>query len=144
MCFFIIARLKMQVYLCNCRFVTALKSYRVNTLFRDYRKSLSLAPTLALCRSLARSHSRSPPSLCLIIFSFTDAGLTLKQSWSDVVQRRKTVVSTLCNVDSKLFQCWTPALYHHCSTLFIIHHCSNSTYHLPLRQEWKNQKQWQW
>ena len=116
MCFFIIARLKMQVYLCNCRFVTALKSYRVNTFFRDYRKSLSC--------SHSRSRSRSPPSLCLIIillhwcWAHVETTLkrccaTLKNRCIDVVQRWFKVVSMLdTGVVSPLFNIV------HCSPLF--------------------------
>ena len=116
MCFFIIARLKMQVYLCNCRFVTALKSYRVNTFFRDYRKSLSC--------SHSRSRSRSPPSLCLIIillhwcWAHVETTLkrccaTLKNRCIDVVQRWFKVVSMLdTGVVSPLFNIV------HCSPMF--------------------------
>ena len=122
MCFFIIARLKMQVYLCNCRFVTALKSYRVNTLFRDYRKSLSRSHSRSL--SLARSRSRSPPSLYLIIillhwcWAHVETTLkrccaTLKNRCIDVVQRWFKVVSMLdTGVVSPLFNIV------HCSPLF--------------------------
>ena len=116
MCFSIIARLKMQVYLCNCRFVIALKSYRVNTFFRDYRKSLSC--------SHSRSRSRSPPSLCLIIillhwcWAHVETTLkrccaTLKNRCIDVVQRWFKVVSMLdTGVVSPLFNIV------HCSPLF--------------------------
>ena len=116
MCFFIIARLKMQVYLCNCRFVTALKSYRVNTFFRDYRKSLSC--------SHSRSRSRSPPSLCLIIillhwcWAHVETTLkrccaTLKNRFIDVGHRWFKVVSLLdTGVVSPLFNIV------HCSPMF--------------------------
>lgn len=116
MCFSIIARLKMQVYLCNCRFVIALKSYRVNTFFRDYRKSLSC--------SHSRSRSRSPPSLCLIIillhwcWAHVETTLkrccaTLKNRFIDVGHRWFKVVSLLdTGVVSPLFNIV------HCSPMF--------------------------
>ena len=116
MCFSIIARLKMQVYLCNCRFVIALKSYRVNTFFRDYRKSLSC--------SHSRSRCRSPPSLCLIIillhwcWAHVETTLkrccaTLKNRFIDVGHRWFKVVSLLdTGVVSPLFNIV------HCSPMF--------------------------
>lgn len=118
MCFFIIARLKMQVYLCNCRFVTALKSYRVNTLFRDYRKSLSRSHSRSL--SLARSFSLSLSSLSLS--HNNSPSLMLGSRWNNVE-------AMLCNAEKPL--------YRRCATLIqscfnvghrrcitIVQHCS--------------------
>ena len=44
---------------------------------------------------------------------------SLKQRWNDVVQLWKTVASTLCNVDSTLFQRSAPTLYQCCATMKI-------------------------
>lgn len=123
MCFFIIARLKMQVYLCNCRFVTALKSYRVNTLFRDYRKSLSCSHSrsLSLARSLALSLSSLSLSHNILLhwcWAHVETKLkrccaTQKNRCIDVVQRWFKVVSMLdTGIVSPLFNIV------HCSPLF--------------------------
>ena len=42
---------------------------------------------------------------------------TLKQSWNDIVQRWKTVASTMYNLDLTLFKSWTQTLYQCYATL---------------------------